>query len=68
MENYKVWVEWCTHHDDTLECWEELVAILNVEDHRKLAQKICALFKIPRVRCEALKVTNDYSAPLPQSV
>ena len=46
-----------------LEWWEELVAIPNVEDYRKLAQKIHASFEIPRVRCEALKVTNDYSTP-----
>ena len=28
-----------------------------------LAQKICASFEIPRVRCEALNVMNDYSMP-----
>ena len=50
-------------------CWParvvggELVAIPNVEDYKKLAQKIHASFEIPRVRCEALKVMNDYSMP-----
>ena len=63
MEICKVWVEWQASHVDMLEWWEELVAIPNVEDYRKLAWKICASVKIPRVRCEALKVTNDYSTP-----
>ena len=45
------------------EWWEELVAIPNMEDYKKLAQKIHASFEIPRVRCDALKVMNDYSTP-----
>ena len=63
MENCKVWVEWQACHVDMPEWWEELVAIPNVGDYRKLAQKICGSFEIPRVRCEAIKVTNDYSVP-----
>ena len=63
MENYKVWLERQACHVEMLEWWEELVAIRNVEDHRKLTQKICASFEIPRVRCKALEVTNDFSAP-----
>ena len=63
MENYEVWVEWQACCVGMPEWWEELVAIVNVEDHRKLAWKIWASFKIPRVRFEALKVTNDYSTP-----
>ena len=52
-----------------LEWWEELVAIPNVEDHRKLTQKIHASFEIPRVRCEALEVMNDYSTtPTPKCI
>ena len=67
MENYEGWLEWRAHHVDMPEWWEELVVIPNVEGHRKFTQKICASFEIPRVRCEALKVTNDYSTPLPPS-
>ena len=63
VENCEVWVEWQACHVDMLEWWDELVAISNMEDYRKLAQKIMLLFEIPRVRCEALKVRNDYSAP-----
>ena len=63
MENCKVWVEWQACHVDMPEWWEELVAIPYVEDYRKIAQKICASFEIPRVRCEALKVMNDYFVP-----
>ena len=40
-----------------------------MEDHRKLAWKISVWFGIPRVRCEALEVTNDYSAtPAPKCI
>ena len=38
------------------------MAIPNVEDYIKLTQKIWPSFEIPKARCEALKVTNDYSA------
>ena len=45
------------------------MAIPNVEDYRKLTQKIQALFEIPKARCEALKATNDYSAlPAPKCI
>ena len=40
------------------------MAIPHVEDYRKLAQKIWTSFEIPKARCEALQVTNDYSTPL----
>ena len=63
MENCEVWVEWQVCHVDMPEWWEELVAIPNMEYYKKLAWKICASFEISRVRCDALKVTNDYSMP-----
>ena len=62
-ENYEVWLERQGCHVNTLEWWEELMAISNVENYRKLTQKIWASFVIPKARCEALKVTNDYSVP-----
>ena len=64
MENYKVWLEWRSCQLDTLDWWEELVAIPHVDSHHRLTQKVQASFKIPWVRCKALKVHNDYSSPL----
>ena len=69
VENYEVWLEWRGHQFNTPDCWEELVAILYVDDHHKLTQKIQASFKIPQARCEALKVSNDYSSsPTPKCI
>ena len=59
MENYEVWVEWQACWVEKPEWWEELVAIPNVEDHRKLAWKILA----SQDKVWALKVMNDYSVP-----
>ena len=63
IENYKVWVEWQGCQVDTLDWWEELVAIPHVDNAWKLAQKVQASFEIPWVRCQVLQVINDYSAP-----
>ena len=63
VENYKVWLEWRGHQLNMPDWWEELVAIPNVDDHCRLAQKVQASFEIPQVRCKALKVINDYSLP-----
>ena len=54
INNYEVWLTWWAHFLDTPHRWGELTAIPDVEDLRRLAQKICASFLIPVVRCETL--------------
>ena len=39
------------------------MVIPDVEDYKKLTQKIWALFEIPKARYETLKDINDYSVP-----
>ena len=63
VENYEVWVEWRGHQVDMPDWWGELVAIPDIDDYQKLAQKIRASLKIPRVRSKAQRVENDYSLP-----
>ena len=47
--------------------WGELVTICNAGDPERLAWKICASFEVPWVRCETLRDSKDYAAPLPQN-
>ena len=63
IENYQVWLEWQACQVNTPDWWGELVAIPNVGDPKRLAHKICASFKIPWVRSEALRVSNNYTVP-----
>ena len=43
--------------------WGELVAIPNIDDYQKLAQKIRASFEILQVRSKTQQVKNDYLSP-----
>ena len=63
IENYEVWLEWQACQVDMPEWWGELVTIPNVGDPKRLAHKIHASFKIPWVRSEALRVSNNYATP-----
>ena len=56
IENYKKWLEWQAWQLDTPNWWEELIAIPDIEDIQRLAQKIWASFEEPSVRMEALEV------------
>ena len=60
--NYEVWLNWQAHHLDTSHWWRELVAIPEVEDPKRLAQKILASFLILVVRCEAF-LNQEYTMP-----
>ena len=62
IKNYEMWLDWQVHQLDTPHWWAELTTIPEVEDPRKLAQKICTSFLILAVRCEALP-GQDYTAP-----
>ena len=66
IKNYEIWLDWWVHQLDTPHWWAELTTIPKVEDPRKLAQKICASFLIPVVRCEAF-LGQDYTmSPAPK--
>ena len=65
IRNYEVWLNWQAHQLDTPHWWGELVAIPDVEDLKRLAQKIWASFLILAVRCEAF-LNQDYTTPHPQ--
>ena len=62
IRNYEVWLDWQACQLDMLHWWVELTAIPNVENPKRLAQKICASFLILAVRCKALP-GQDYTAP-----
>ena len=62
IRNYEMWLNWWASQLDTPHWWAELTAKAEVEDPRKLAQKICTSFLIPVVRCEALP-GQDYTTP-----
>ena len=66
IKNYKMWMDWQACQLDTPHWWAELTAIPEVEDSRKLAQKICTSSLIPAVRCEALPSQDCTVPPAPK--
>ena len=54
IRNYEVWLDWWAHQLDTPHWWADLTTIPNVENPKRLAQKIHAFFLILAVRCAAL--------------
>ena len=62
IKNYELWMEWWIHQLDTPHWWEELTAILEAGDIKKLAQKICISFGVQMAQCEALR-SHGYTAP-----
>ena len=62
IKDYEVWLTWWAHFLDTPHWWGELTSIQDVEDLKRLAQKICASFLILAVRCETLQ-NQDYTMP-----
>ena len=58
-----MWLEWQACHVNTPDWWRELVPIPNAGDPQRLACKICASFKVPQVRCKALKDSGEYTVP-----
>ena len=63
IDNSEMWLEWQACQVDTPNWWKELVTIPNVGDPKRLAQKICASFKVPRVRCKTLRDHGEYTTP-----
>ena len=66
IKNYEIWLDWQACQLDTPHWWAGLTTIPEVEDSRKLAQKICASFLIQAVRCEALPDQDYTMAPAPK--
>ena len=49
IKNYELWLDWWAHQLDTPHWCEELTAIPQAGDIKKLAWKICTSFNIPVV-------------------
>ena len=62
IRNYKAWLNWQACQLDMAHWWGELVAIPEVEDPKRLAQKMWASFLILAVRCEAF-LSQEYTMP-----
>ena len=63
IKNIEVWLDWQAHQLDMPHWWVELTTNPNVENPKKLAQKIHTSFLIPAVRCEA-PPGQGYTVPL----
>ena len=62
IRNIEVWLDWQACQMDTPYWWVELTTIPDVEDPKKLAQKIHASFSILAVRCET-SLGQEYTVP-----
>ena len=62
IRNIKVWLDWQASQLDMPHWWVELTAIPNVENPKRLVQKICDSFLIQAVRCEAFP-GQEYTMP-----
>ena len=63
LEHHCKWIEWHGQCVDMPVWWQELQAILDVEDHQELTQKGRSSLKVPMVRSQAQGGKNNYSAP-----
>ena len=63
IKNYELWPDWQACQLDMPHWWEELTAIPEAGDPKKLTWKIKASFNIPAVRCKALQ-NQDYTGTL----
>ena len=62
IRNVEVWLDWQACQLDMPHWWAELTAIPDVENPKRLAQKICASFLIPAIRCKAFP-GQEYTIP-----
>ena len=62
IRNIEIWLHWQACQLDTPHWWVELTAIPDVENPKRLAQKIYTSFLIPAVRCETFP-GQEYTAP-----
>ena len=62
IRNIEVWLNWQACQLDMPHWWVELTAIPDVENPKRLAQKICASFSILSVRCETFP-GQEYTVP-----
>ena len=68
IENYEKWLEWQAQQLDTPHWWEELIAIPDMKDIQRLAQKVWASFEVPSVRMEALEGQLLTAPPVPKCI
>ena len=62
IKNYDLWLEWQACQLDPSHWWEDLTAIPEVGDIKKLAQKNHTSFNVPMVQYGDIK-NQDYTAP-----
>ena len=68
IKDTETWLHLQAHQMDIPYWWAELTAIPRVEDPKRLAQKICASFSIPAVRCEAFPGQRYTVPPAPKCI
>ena len=54
---------WCMQQLDTLAWWQELKEVPGQDNLQEFARRVQVSFQVPKARCYASKVDNDYSAP-----
>ena len=67
VSDMETWLKWQANQLGTPAWWMELQAIPGIRDPQKLAQKIRALFYIPKVRMRTLLEPGYTTPPAPRS-
>ena len=63
------WICWHTQQLDMPAWWQELQEVPELDNIQEFARKVWASVQIPKARCHASKVENDYSTlPAPYSL
>ena len=62
LDNSNQWVLWCAYWVETPAWWLELQMVPNQTDIPQFARCMQASFQMPKARCHAEKMDNDYSA------
>ena len=63
LEDSNKWVLWHARWVQSLAWWPKLREVLNWTDLPWFARRLRALFQLPKVRCHASNMENDYLAP-----
>ena len=63
------WVHWHAQHVEMPMWWQELQEVPSQSDIKEFTQRVCVSLQVPKAKCHASKVENDYSVlPAPQSL
>ena len=68
IKDIETWLDWWAHQMDMPYWWAELTAILEVENPKRLAQKICTSFSILTIRYEAFPGQGYTVPPVPRCI